>query len=313
MSAIVVHDEVRDALASGRGVVALETSVVGQGLPEPRNRECVRRMDGAIRARGAVPAWIAVADGAIRVGVDAEVLDRMATPGVARKVARRDVPIAVAAGALGATTVSATIHAAHLAGIAIGATGGIGGVHRATDGHEARDVSADLLELGRTPVLLVCSGAKSIIDPVATADRLEELGVALVGYRVDRLPYFLAREAPVRLEHRVDDPAAAAAIAAATAATGAPGATLLCNPVPETAALDAAFVEEAVVAAETEAAAAGIDGKGLTPYLLGRIAEHTGGRSLDANLALLEDNAAVAAEVAVAYAASGARSSRSPS
>lgn len=302
MRAVVVHDEVREALASRRGVVALETSVIGQGLPEPRNRECVRRMDGAIRARGAIPAWIAVADGAVRVGVDPEVLDRMASPGSARKVARRDVPAAVAARVLGATTVSATIHAAHLAGIAIGATGGIGGVHRPTpDG--ARDVSADLLELGRTPVLLVCSGAKSIIDPVATADLLEELGVALVGYRVDRLPYFLAREAPVGLEHRVDDPAAAAALVAAGRATGAPGATLLCNPVPADAALEAPFVEEAVVAAEAEAAAAGIGGKARTPFLLGRIAELTGGRSLEANLALLEDNAAVAAEVAVVLAA----------
>lgn len=323
MRDLIVHEEVREALARGRGVVALETSVIGQGLPEPRNRECVRRMDGAIRARGAVPAWIAVADGAVRVGVDADVLDRMATPGSARKVARRDVPAAVAARALGATTVSATIHAAHLAGIAIGATGGIGGVHRPTpDG--ARDVSADLLELARTPVLLVCSGAKSIIDPVATADHLEELGVALVGYRVDLLPYFLAREAPVRLEHRVDDPAAAAAIAVAGRTTGATGATLLCNPVPAGAALDASSVEEAVVAAEAEAAAAGIGGKARTPFLLGRIAEHSGGQSLEANLALLEDNAAVAADVAVAFAAlepgspsgpapSGARSSRSPS
>ena len=305
MSGLVVHDEVRAALVGGRGVVALETSVIGQGLPEPRNRECVERMEGAIRARGAVPAWIAVADGAVRVGVDPAVLDRMATPGSARKVARRDVPAAVAAGALGATTVSATIHAAHRAGIAIAATGGIGGVHRPTpDG--SRDVSADLLELGRTPVLLVCSGAKSIIDPVATADRLEELGVALVGYRVDRLPYFLAREAPVRLEHRVDDAAAAAALLAAGIATDAPGATLLCNPVPVTDALDAASVEEAVVAAEADAEAAGIAGKALTPFLLGRIAEHSGGRSLEANLALLEDNAAVAAEVAVAFAALGA-------
>lgn len=305
MSAVVVHEEVREALATRRAVVALETSVVGQGLPEPRNRECVRRMDGAIRSRGAVPAWIAVEGGAVRVGVDAATLDRMATPGTARKVARRDVPAAVADRALGATTVSATIHAAHLAGIAIGATGGIGGVHRPTaDG--GRDVSADLLELGRTPVLLVCSGAKSIIDPVATADRLEELGVALVGYRVDRLPYFLAREAPVHLEHRVDDPAAAAALVAAALATAAPGATLLCNPVPAADALDAAAVEEAVVAAEAEAAVAGIAGKALTPFLLGRIAEHTGGRSLEANLALLEDNAAVAADVAIAYAALGA-------
>lgn len=304
MSAFRVSDEVRDALSSGVGVVALETSVIGQGLPEPRNRECITRMDGAIRANGAVPAWIAVADGAVHVGAEAAILERMATPGTARKVARRDVPTAVASRALGATTVSATINAAYAAGILIGATGGIGGVHRPT-GSDARDVSADLMELGRTPVLLVCSGAKSIIDPVATADRLEELGVSLVGYGCDRLPYFLAREAPVPLEHRVDDPAAAAALVIAAAATGAPGATLLCNPVPAAHALPVDDIERAVVAAERDAEASGISGKALTPFLLARISEHTGGRSLETNLALLEANAGLAAEVAVALAASG--------
>ena len=162
-------------------MVALETSVVSQGLPPPRNLECLERMNAAIRSAGAVPAWIGVMQGEVVVGLSAEELQAFAEPGSAIKVARRDLPVAIASGGLGATTVSSTIWAAHRAGIRVGATGGIGGVHpRSGDG--SGDVSADLVELARTPVLLVCSGPKSIVDPVATADRLEELGVEMVGY-----------------------------------------------------------------------------------------------------------------------------------
>jgi pseudouridine-5'-phosphate glycosidase len=207
--------------------------------------------------------------------------------------------MAVANGALGATTVSATIWAAHRAGIVVGATGGIGGVHPG-DG----DVSADLLELARTPVLLVSSGPKSIIDAAATAERLEELGVALVGYGVDRLPWFLAREAPdVELEHRVDSPAEAAGLAAALTDLGAKSAILLCNPIPAEDAMDAEEVSNASREAEARAERDGMHGKARTPYLLAALAEITGGRSLEANLALLEDNARVAGQVAVALSA----------
>lgn len=298
MSAVVVGDEVRGALAVRGGVVALETSVIGQGLPFPRNRECVERMSGAIRAAGAVPAWIGAVDGAVVVGLDDAQLARFVEPGAAVKVARRDLPVAAATGALGATTVSATAWAARAAGIAIGATGGIGGVHPG-DG----DVSADLLELARTPVLLVCSGPKSIIDAAATAEKLEELGVALVGYGVDRLPWFLAREAPgVELEHRVDGPEEAAAIARATADLGVEAAILLCNPIPAAGAMDADEVAAASREAEARAERDGVGGKARTPYLLAALAELTQGRSLEANLGLLQDNARVAGEVAVAYA-----------
>jgi pseudouridine-5'-phosphate glycosidase len=294
---LTLGDEVREALADGTGVVALETSVIGQGLPFPRNRDCVVRMSGAIRATGAIPAWIGAVEGAVVVGLDDAQLERFVEPGAAVKVARRDLPVAAATGALGATTVSATVWAARAAGIAIGATGGIGGVHPG-DG----DVSADLLELARTPVLLVCSGPKSIIDAAATAEKLEELGVALVGYGVDRLPWFLAREAPgVELEHRVDTPDEAAAIARATAALGVGAATLLCNPIPASAAMDAEEVAAASLEAEARAERDGVTGKARTPYLLAALAELTGGRSLEANLALLQDNARVAGEVAVAY------------
>lgn len=291
-----VGEEVRDALAAGAGVVALETSVIGQGLPAPRNLECVDRMTDAIRGAGAVPAWIGVVDGAVTVGLTDDELRRFAVPGAASKVARRDYPIAVASGALGATTVSATIWAAAKAGVTVGATGGIGGVHPG----DGPDVSADLLELARTPGLLVCSGPKSIIDPAATAEKLEELGVTMVGYGVDRLPFFLAREAPVELEHRADVPSEAAAMLRASLELGTRSTMLLCSPVPSAMAMDAGEVAAAVREAEARADGAGVHGKARTPFLLAALAELTGGRSLEANLALLERNARVAGEVAVA-------------
>jgi pseudouridylate synthase len=297
--AFVIAEEVLAAHAAGRGVVALETSVIGQGLPTPRNRECIERMSAAIRAGDAVPAWIGVVDGSVTVGLSDAQLARFTEPGAASKVARRDYPLAVAAGAMGATTVSATIWAAAKAGIAVGATGGIGGVHPGDD----PDVSADLLELARTPGLLVCSGPKSIIDPAATAEKLEELGVALVGYGVDRLPFFLAREAPVELEHRVDSPEHAAAVARAVMDLRAQATVLLCNPIPEAYAMDPAEVAAAAAEAEARAEREGVHGKARTPFLLSALAELTGGRSLEANLALLEDNARVAGLVASAFSA----------
>ena len=294
-----VADEVGVARKLRNGVVALETSVIGQGLPVPENRECIERMNAAVRASGAVPAWIGVVDGTVTVGLTDEQLARFAEPGVATKVARRDVPVAVANGALGATTVSATVWAATAAGIEVAATGGIGGVHPGRD----PDVSADLLELARTPGLLVCSGPKSIIDPAATAEKLEELGVALVGYGVGRLPFFLARETSVELEHRVDTPSEAAAIARAVSDLRVPTTVLLCNPVPEAEAMDAGDVTSAVAEAEARAERDGVHGKERTPFLLTALAEITGGRSLRANLALLEDNARVAGLVAASLAA----------
>jgi pseudouridine-5'-phosphate glycosidase len=305
---VVPSAEVSAALAGGDAVVALETSVVAQGLPAPRNAECVDRMSAAIRASGAVPAWTGVVAGELRVGLSGDELAAFAEPGRASKVARRDLPFAAAAGGLGATTVSTTIWAASRAGIAVAATGGIGGVHPGTG-----DVSADLIELSRTPVLLVCAGPKSIVDPVATAERLEELGVAVVGYRCDRLPFFLALDGGVELDQRVDDPEAAARLVAAMRDLGTPSAVLLCNPVPPAAAMDPSVVAGAVRACEEAAVRDGVRGKALTPFLLACLAERTGGASLEANLALLEANARLAGEVAAAAALSAARSSRSPS
>lgn len=286
-----------EALASGTGVVALETSVVSQGLPPPRNIECVDRMSAAVRDAGAVPAWIGVVDGEVVVGLSEDQLLAFGEPGAASKVARRDLPFALAAGGLGATTVSSTIWAAHHVGLTVGATGGIGGVHPGSG-----DVSADLLELARTPILLICSGPKSIVDPNATVERLEELGVGVVGYRCDRLPFFLAKEASVDLDQRVEDPEQAARIVDALAAMNARAAVLLCNPIADAFAMDPARVEEAVRACERIAERAGVRGKDVTPFLLSCMAERTDGESLQANLALLEANARLAGEVAAARA-----------
>ena len=294
---VLPSEEVRQGLAEGRPVVALETSVLSQGLPVPRNAEAADRMSRAIRASDSIPAWVGIVGGDVRVGLSEGDVARFCDPEDIAKVARRDLPAAVARGGLGATTVSATIWAARAAGVPVAATGGIGGVHPGTG-----DVSADLLELARTPVLLVCSGPKSIVDPVATAERLEELGVTVVGYRCDRLPFFLAVEAPVELEHRVDGPEEAAALVRTLRSLALRAAVVLCNPVPAPGALDPATISAAVLECEERAEREGVRGKALTPFLLSCLAEATGGQSLEANLALLGSNAALAGEVAAAAA-----------
>lgn len=297
MSELVLpSEEVGDALASGRAIVALETSVIGQGLPPPRNIECAQRMTAAIRASGATPAWTAVLESEVRVGLTDRQLEAFADPGRSLKVARRDIAFAVANGHLGATTVSATIWAASQVGVRICVTGGIGGVHA-----RRGDVSADLLELSRTSVMVVCSGPKSIVDPIATAERLDELGIATVGYRTDLLPFFVVAAADVELDQRVDDAAAAAGLVRAQESLRS-AAILLCNPVPAAFALDAAEVANAVRACEDDAERDGIRGKAVTPFLLSCLATRTDGSSLEANIALLESNARLAGEVAVAGA-----------
>jgi pseudouridylate synthase len=290
--------EVASAMADRHGVVGLETSVIGQGLPHPRNVECIDRMERAIRGVGAVPAWVGVLAGEVVVGLSAEELATFTEPGSADKVARRDLPAACARGGLGATTVSATIWATARAGIRVSATGGIGGVHPG----ERLDVSADIVELSRTPGLVVCSGPKSIVDPEATTERLEELGVSLVGYGVDRLPFFLARETSIPVEHRVDSPSAAARVVAAALELDTRSSVLLCNPVPATDAMDPEVVAAAVATAEARIERAGIAGRDRTPAVLAALAEVTDGRSIEANLALLDANAGLAGEVASALA-----------
>jgi pseudouridine-5'-phosphate glycosidase len=255
-------------------------------------------MADAIRVSGAVPAWVGVLGGEVVVGLSENELATFTEPGRADKVARRDLPAACARGGLGATTVSATIWAAARVGIRVSATGGIGGVHPS----QHPDVSADLVELSRTPGVLVSSGPKSIVDPEATAERLEELGVTLIGYGVDRLPFFLAREAPVALEHRVDTPEEAAAVLGAAIALDTRSTVVVCNPIAHELAMDADEVAAAARRCEEHADRDGVRGRDLTPFLLGCLAEATGGRSLEANLALLESNAALAGAISSASA-----------
>jgi len=297
-----IADEVRRALRDGAPVVALETSVVAQGLPSPHGVEAARRCVAAVRKAGAVPAAVAVVGGELVIGAaDAEIA-RLAAPGRAvAKAGARDLAPLLAAGADAGTTVSATCAAAALAGIRVFATGGIGGVHRASAGR-AWDVSADLAELARSPVCVVSAGPKAILDVPATAEVLETLGVPVVGFRTSELPAFWSAASGVPLAHRVESAEEAARVLHLHwAVLRRPGGVLLGVPPPEP--LDPAGVERAIGEAEDEARRAGISGPARTPHVLAAVARATGGRTLSANLALLEENARVAGQVSVALAA----------
>ncbi len=295
-----VSEEVRSALAEGRAVVALESTLVAHGLPRPKNLEVARTAESVVRASGAVPATIGVLDGALVVGLSAAQLERLATSDGVRKLSRADLAHAVATRALGATTVSATMIAAHRAGIALFATGGIGGVHRG--GEVSMDVSADLVELARTPVCVVAAGAKSILDLPRTLEVLETHGVPVLGYRTDELPAFFCRSSGLALTQRVEGPAEAARVLHAQRALGLAG-VLLAVPPPAESALARSEIDAAIADAVASAARDGIAGKALTPFLLAEIRGRTDGRSLDANVALVLENARVASEVSVALAA----------
>ena len=290
-----VSRPVTDALAASVPVVALESTLIAHGLPYPLNLETVREMMGAIEREGAVPAVIAVLDGRVRVGLDAAELERVGCDDGIVKAGARDIPSLVAAGASGATTVAGTMLCAHLAGIEVFATGGIGGVHRGAS--STFDVSADLCELARTPVAVVCSGAKSILDVPATLEKLESLGVPVVGLATERFPAFHVRDAGLPAPHSVHDAQEAARVTAAVLSLERTG-VLIANPVPASHAMDHAEVERLVRGAERRARASRIDGKALTPFLLRAIADASDGATLRTNRALLVDNARVAAEVA---------------
>jgi len=291
MPNILLHPAVCAALEAGRPVVALESTVISHGLPWPDNLDLARDMEAAMRAGGAEPATIAVLGGQVHVGLEDGDLERLARTADIWKVSRRDLPVVIAQKRDGATTVAATMMLAHQAGIRVMATGGIGGVHRG----DRSDVSADLPELTRTPVVVVCSGAKAILDLPATLEWLETWGVPVVGYGTSELPAFYLRDSGLALEARADSPAEVAAIAREVT-----GGMVLCVPCPAEAALPATEVQAAVDEAVREAAAQGLRGKPVTPFLLARVAALTGGRAKAANLALLRNNARVAAEVAAA-------------
>jgi pseudouridine-5'-phosphate glycosidase len=297
---IEISPDVAQALAERRAVVALESTIITHGMPWPRNLETAREVEAIARAEGATPATIAVLDGVPRVGLTAAQLEDIASRAGAAKASRRDLSVVVARRGTAGTTVAATLFLAARAGIPIFATGGIGGAHR---GAEANfDISADLIELGRSKVAVVCAGAKSILDIPKTLEVLETQGVPVVGYGTDFFPAFYARQSGERLEHRLDSPAELAALLAAHAALGLPGGILIGNPVPEADALPAAEIEAIIAQAVAEAAAKGIASKAVTPFLLARIVELTGGRSLAANIALIRDNVRLAARVAVELA-----------
>lgn len=293
--------EVQAALAEGRPVVALESTVISHGMPWPENVETARGLEALIRAEGAIPATIAVMDGRIKIGLSDQELERLAQgKEPVAKLSRRDLPICLSQGGLGTTTVAATMIAARLAGIRVFATGGIGGVHR--EAQHSFDISADLSELARTPVAVVCAGAKSILDLPLTLEVLETLGVPVLGYGTDRFPAFYTRDSGLGVDARVDSPKAVAAICRTQWQLGLEGGVLVANPVPEAFALEPAFVDDAIDAALKEAKSLQIGGKALTPFLLAKVAVLTGGRSLSTNVALIRHNAQLGARIAIALA-----------
>lgn len=294
-------DEVRRAKDSGQPLVALETSVVAQGLPYPNNLTAARACEEAVRRAGAVPAPIAVVDGEVWIGLEDAALRRLAE-GKEKllKLGSRDLAVAVATRASGGTTVSATCELAAAAGIRVFSTGGIGGVHRGASEHW--DISQDIAALSRYPVAVVCAGAKSVLDLPKTMELLETAGVPVIGVGTHELPSFYSRESGLSLEHRTDDAEAAARIAHARFETLGQGGVLYTVPPPVEAALPRNEVELHIASALADAERQGVRGKAVTPFLLGEMAKRTGGKSLQTNLALLENNARFAGALAVAYA-----------
>jgi pseudouridylate synthase len=302
---IIVSDEVREALSEGRPVVALESTIIAHGLPRPRNLHIAEELEEQVRAVGAVPATIAVLDGRPHVGLGKAELERIATEDGIRKLGHRDLAPAVAAGASGATTVSGTAFLAAGAGIRVFATGGLGGVHR--EWTRDQDESADLRLLARTPITVVCAGVKSILDVQATLQRLETLGVGVLGFRTDEFPGFYLRTSGEPVDWRVESPDEVAAVMRAQDSLGGiESALIVANPVPEDEQLDPALHDRVLDGALRAAADAGITGQAVTPFLLDHLVRHTAGASLEANVAAVRGNVRLAAEIAAAYAAAHA-------
>ncbi|HKC66121.1 MAG TPA: pseudouridine-5'-phosphate glycosidase [Pyrinomonadaceae bacterium] len=288
--------EVESALSGKRAVVALESTVIAHGLPRPQNLETALRLEEIVRAKGAVPATIAILEGTIHVGLTSAQLEHIAKSDDIHKISRRDLPVAIAKRWYGATTVATTALIAERAGIKVFATGGIGGVHRG----DLPDVSADLPELARVNLVIVCSGAKIVLDLPATREWLETHGITVLGYGTDELPAFYSRRSGLEVDVRADSPGEVAAIAEARRALNLKGATLVTVPVPEDAEIKTERLDEVLSEALYEAAERNIVGRELTPFLLSRMAERSGGETLRTNIALLENNARVAANIALA-------------
>lgn len=296
-----INPQVLQALKLGTPLVALESAVITHGQPRPENLNLARDVEAEIREQDAMPATIALLNGKIHAGLTDEQLVTLANLDGTRKISLRDFGIAVASGLSGGTTVAASLFVAAQVGIRVFATGGIGGVHRGSP----FDVSADLPQLGKSPVVVVCAGAKSILDLPATREVLETQGVPVLGYQTDEMPAFYTRASGLPVDFRVDTPEEAAAIASEGWNTGIKSAVLLMVPPPEDVALSEKVMESAIKSALAEAEAQGIHGAAMTPFLLNRVSELTGGESLRTNLALLKNNARVAAQVAVAFSNRG--------
>jgi pseudouridine-5'-phosphate glycosidase len=298
-------DEVAHALETGEAIVALESTVIAHGLPRPRTLEAGLAMEAAVREQGATPAIIGIISGRIVIGLSPAEIQSLANSGKVAKVSLRDFAPVLASGGLGATTVAGTLAVAAEAGIRVMATGGIGGVHRRAE--QTFDISADVTQLARSPLAVVCSGAKAILDLPATLEMLETAGVPVVGYRTSEFPAFYSRTSGLALEHRVDNPAEAARLVKTQRELGFNQAVVFCNPVPESAAIEESKARDWVEQALRSAAEERISGKALTPYLLDRIVRISDGRALATNVALLVDNARVAAKIALALASDASK------
>ncbi|HDQ14700.1 MAG TPA: pseudouridine-5'-phosphate glycosidase [Sediminispirochaeta sp.] len=304
-SSIEISPEVKKALKNSAPVVALESTIISHGMPYPQNIETALSLERTIREKGATPATIAVIEGKIKIGLSEKEIDLLARAKDVRKASRRDLPVVVASKLNAATTVAGTMICASLAGIPIFATGGIGGVHRGAE--TSFDISADLQELGRTGVTVVCAGAKAILDLPLTLEYLETMGVPVIGYRTDEFPAFYSRSSGLAVDYRLDEAGAIARVMASKKELEIGGGILVTNPIPEEFSMERAKIDRAVEAALIEARRNGIAGKELTPFLLDKIKELTGGESLSANIELVRSNAALAAEIAVAYSQVPAR------
>lgn len=296
-----ISPEVKKALDEGRPVVALESTIISHGMPYPRNVETALLVEQEVKDNGAVPATIAVIGGRLKAGLSHEEIEYLGKAGRSvAKASRRDLPALVARKADGATTVTTTMIIAHMAGIKIFATGGIGGVHRGAE--TTMDISADLEELARTPVAVVCAGAKSILDLGLTLEYLETKGVPVIGYGTDELPAFYTRKSGFGVDYRVDSPAELAELFRAQRELGYEGGMLVTNPIPEDYSMDKSRIDAAIEQALKECAAQGIKGKDTTPFLLAKVVELTGGDSLESNIKLVLNNAKIAALTAVELA-----------
>lgn len=290
--------EVAEALRTNRPVVALESTIISHGMPYPDNLTTAKGVEQVVRDHGAVPATIALVDGVLRIGLDDAGLERLANDPNVAKASRKDLPALIAAGATAGTTVAATMFLAHRAQIAVFATGGIGGVHRGAE--QTYDISADLTELGTTPVTVVCAGAKSILDLPKTLEVLETQGVPVIGVGTDEFPAFFSPTSGLPVDHRVDSAKDLARVVALHRSLDLPGGILVANPIPAADALVAEEIDAIIAQALADADREGVTRKDVTPYLLARINELTDGRSLIANVALIRNNAAFAADLAVA-------------